>query len=476
MGRLREKFRLDQSPSEKSFRGALRAEPRLARGLFLASLAVTASLTVAGAPEGHEPSPTISPSVSSGSVAVGSFLRDTPALQKWLKERNPDLLAARARVDQASAELAQQRLYPNPEISASAGDIPAGVTNPPGLRLGDTAIYSTALSETLEIGKRGPRIASARLRMESESQSFLQSLMEKTAEARYALARTVYLKVRLSVLEGSLDAARQNMELQRSRLENGDLSGNDFDRLQVDTMLLESELAANRQEYEGAAAECGSIVFASCEAGESDLTALNDSAPVSDSPDVETALRRRPDLRALGLNRDSASQDAILAHRRRIPDPSLTVGYTHDNLTLSGDQPKTLQLGVAVPLPIFDRGQHEAARAERRAFELEETALAERERGRAEISALLKRKGSLETTLRTLQEEAVPTSSRVLESTLAAVNRGGMSMTDLLLARRTHTDLLLKVMDLQFDLFSVRNDLRRALGLDAEDSPEGLGT
>ena len=82
----------------------------------------------------------------------------------------------------------------------------------------------------------------------------------------------------------------------------------------------------------------------------------------------------------------------------------------------------------------------------------------------------------METTLRTLQEEAVPTSSRVLESTLAAVNRGGMSMTDLLLARRTHTDLLLKVMDLQFDLFSVRNDLRRALGLDAEDSPEGLGT
>src|SRR5439155_9520174 len=150
------------------------------------------------------------------------------------------------------------RPAPSWPSSASAGDIPAGVTNPPGLRLGDTAIYSTALSETLEIGKRGPRIASARLRMESESQSFLQSLMQKTAEARYALARTVYLKVRLSVLEGSLDAARQNMELQRSRLENGDLSGNDFDRLQVDTMLLESELAANRQEYEEAAAECGS--------------------------------------------------------------------------------------------------------------------------------------------------------------------------------------------------------------------------
>jgi len=48
------------------------------------------------------------------------------------------------------------------------------------------------------------------------------------------------------------------------------------------------------------------------------------------------------------------------------------------------------------------------------------------------------------------------------------MNRGGVSMTDLLLARRTHTDLLLKVMDLQFDLFTVRNDLRRVLGMDAD--------
>ena len=32
---------------------------------------------------------------------------------------------------------------------------------------------------------------------------------------------------------------------------------------------------------------------------------------------------------------------------------------------------------------------------------------------------------------------------------------------------RTHADLVLRVMDLQFNSFSVRNDLRRALGLDA---------
>ena len=41
-------------------------------------------------------------------------------------------------------------------------------------------------------------------------------------------------------------------------------------------------------------------------------------------------------------------------------------------------------------------------------------------------------------------------------------------MTDLLLARRTHTDLVLKVMELAYGAFSARNDLRQALGLDAD--------
>jgi cobalt-zinc-cadmium efflux system outer membrane protein len=405
------------------------------------------------------------PGVSS---PVAALLKEPSSLVAWIKERNPDLLAAAARVEQASADLAQQRLHPNPELSAGVSDIPVGETNPPGLGAGETNIYSATLSETVELGKRGPRIASARLRLEAERQTYLDTLSRKTAEARYALARVVYLRTRHSALEESLAAARENLELQRSRVENGDLSGNDFDRLKVDTAILESEVAATGLEYEEAVASCGALVFAPCDSMEGDLALLNDAAPVPESPDVESSLAGRPDLKALGLDRDSARQDALLGRRRRIPDPNFSVGYVHDNLVISGDQPRTLQFGVAIPLPLFDRGQHEAARAEQRAVELDQTALAERERGRAEVGALLKRKTSLEGTLHTLNAEAIPTSKGVQESTLAAVNRGGMSMTDLLLARRTHTDLMLKVMDLQFDLFTVRNDLRRALGLDLE--------
>ena len=450
----------------------LRAAPLLAIAAFLPMAFASNEAQYAAT----EPAQAAIPPQAGGSVAVDALLKDTRALVAWIQDHNRDVLAAAARVEQAQSELRQGRLYPNPALSGTVSDLTVGTTNPPGLSRGDTAIYGTVLSQTVEIGKRGPRIESARLRLQSERNTYLHTLNEKTAEARYALGRLAYLGARQSVLEESLAAALQNLEIQRSRLENGDLSGNDFDRLQVDTMLLESEVAANRQEHEGAAFSCGAVLAAPCAAGGMDIEALHDAAPLPSSPDVQEAIERRPDIRALMFDRDAAREDAVLARRRRIPDPNLSLGYTHDNLTISGDQPRTYLFSIGIALPVFDRGQHDSARAEARARELEWTAAASRDRGRADVEALLRRKTALEGTLDRLVNQAVPKSQGVLEATLGAVSQGGVSMTDLLLTRRTHIELLLKVMDLQFDLFAVRNDLRRVLALDADLLRAGAAT
>jgi len=207
-----------------------------------------------------EPASAAIPPQAGGSVAVDALLKDARALVVWMADHNKDVLAAASRVEQAQAGLRQGRLFPNPALSGTVSDLTVGPTNPPGLTRGDTAIYGTVLSETVEIGKRGPRIESAELRVQSERNSYLDTLNDRTAEARFALGRIAYLGTRQSVLEESLAAARQNLDIQRSRVDNGDLSGNDFDRLQVDTMLLESEVSANRQEYEGATVSCGAVL------------------------------------------------------------------------------------------------------------------------------------------------------------------------------------------------------------------------
>ena len=448
------------------------AEGRDAPPLPAAAVAAPRSAPPSGV---EAPQPQTASALQTGEgVATGALVRDPAALTSWLAQHNQDLLAAAARVRQAEAELAQSRLFINPSLNTSLTDA-IGRTNPPGLVFSDRSNYVAALSETVEIGKRGPRIRSADFRLQSERQSFVDSLSQKVAEARETLVRLAYLKARQGVLEESLTGARQILDLQKSRLENGDLSGSDYDRLLVDTMILESEVARTRADYEVALTSCHALLFAPCAPPDVDLAALSGAADVPAAPDTEAALAQRPDLRALELGRSSAEQEAVLARRRWIPDPTLSVGYTHDNLLISGDQPNMLQYSMSLPLPVFDRGQHEARRAEEHAAELERTADATRARARADVEALGRRKSFLEKTLREFQEQAVPKSKSVLDATVAGVSQGGMSMTDLLLARRTHTDLLLKLMDLQFDAFSVRNDLRRALGLDAEVARALLG-
>jgi cobalt-zinc-cadmium efflux system outer membrane protein len=414
---------------------------------------------------------THSPSAAAGdagaAAAPGGFISDPSSLASWLAAHNQEVISAGARVRQAEAAVAQAHLVPNPTLSASAGDYAVGETNPPGLAYADTAIYTTALGETVEIGKRGPRIAAAESRLEAERQNFADTLARVSVEARAGLARVVYLRARLAFLEESLLAGKQIETLQQSRLDNGDISGSDFDRLLVDTSLLESDVARTRADTGEAMAVCHAVLYAPCDAPGPDLAGIVATTEVPAVPDVESALATRPDLRSLDLQAEASRDDALLGRRRRVPDPTLSLTYVHDNLVVSGDQPKTLALGVGFALPVFDRGQHEFERAGAAAAELDAAARDARTRARAELTALQERRSFLDQTLHDLQEQAVPRAKGVLDATVSAVGQGGLSTTDLLLARRTYTDLLLRVIDFEFDAFNVRNDLRRGLGLDA---------
>ena len=69
--------------------------------------------------------------------------------------------------------------------------------------------------------------------------------------------------------------------------------------------------------------------------------------------------------------------------------------------------------------------------------------------------------------MRLVITDALPRSQDVLEATRKAYETGHVSLSDLILVQRNHRELVGKALDLRFELFQARNDLRRALGLDA---------
>jgi outer membrane protein TolC len=84
----------------------------------------------------------------------------------------------------------------------------------------------------------------------------------------------------------------------------------------------------------------------------------------------------------------------------------------------------------------------------------------------SDARSLLIRRSVLRSKLENIQKAALPRSKEVVDSNSVAYERGQISLTDLLIARREHASLLLEEADTRFALFSVENDLRRALGID----------
>jgi len=405
-------------------------------------------------------------------VSVTALLRESPRLAAWLSAHSPEIQAARARLAQNSAETRQSRVLPNPVLDASLGNVALGQTTPPGLGFNQTAIYNVGLSQTIELGKRGPRIAGAELHEKAAQLELLSAERDQLSQARLALSSALYRGLRVSIFEETVRDAERAADLERTRYEQKALSGTEYDRLLLDLANLRADFERERAEYGAALAECAAALGATCELGGASEQDLTGAAAVDVSEVAAVRLEHRPDVQALEAERQASERDAELARARAIPDVTFRLGYTHDRFVESGDNRNTLSFSVQLPLPVFDRGQHDSSKALSHAVELTETKRALLLQARADLEGLLSRKATLEKVLGGIEKESLPRSASVLSSTQIAFDHGGVSLTDLLLARRNHIALRLTLLDERFELFGIRNELLRVLSLGAAREPE----
>jgi outer membrane protein, heavy metal efflux system len=406
--------------------------------------------------------------------AVDAF--DEAGLARLLWERSPALLATRQELAEAEAVRDRTHLLPNPGLAASWATIPLGERNPPGHPFWQTPNYTVGLSQFVELGKRGPRqraaaaaLAATRHTLEDGFRLTFFALLESLAEQAEAAGR-------IAVLEGLAADSAETLRLQRARAERGDVAGLEVDRLEVEHLRLLSELREAEGEREAAVATCGQILGSACPRFRDAQEARRFLARAEEVPPppvgaVDLALR--PDLRALAAREAEAEAELELASRQKIPDPVVSFGYQRDQFVLAGAQANSLILEVAIPLPIFDRGQVDAVRARR----VRQAAAATREAFvRASAQSLEIRRQSLEllsARARALDEEAVPRARSVAERMEAAAQRGGAALQDVLLARRALQELQLDRIEVAVARYKALLDIRR--GVEVVPRPAGLG-
>lgn len=398
----------------------------------------------------------------------------TPRLVTWLRTRSAGVQAARERTLASRADVRQAGVAPNPILDVEVGTIPLGATNPPGLGLDDTAHLTIGLSETIELGKRGPRVRGAELRARASAEDQVGTLADRLGDARLALGKAVYARARVASLEDNLRSARELGDLEQARRRAGDIAESELQRVILDAQAVELDVAHGNAELADTLAECQAVLTVPCDLDDTGVDVLDHAAELP-APTAAASLAERSDLRSLDFQRRGALEDAELARHRAIPDPNVGVAYTQDWLTIAGNQPRSLTFSVGIPLAIFDTGKHDADKAEAHARELDATARGTLEEARAGIAGLASRRKFLEAAVASTVGDAIPRSQSVLEATRKAYETGHVGLSDLILVQRSHRELIARALDLRFELFQTRNDLRRELGLDAGVAREEIG-
>jgi len=318
--------------------------------------------------------------VDPGAGAVGAALTLTidQAVGVAL-ERNRDVIAARLEIEAAQLDVVAARIYPNPVASYSIGNLVLGAGNPqtgavpvpldPGFA--SQPVQSIGLSGILDIWAK----RSARTRAADRGAEQRRALVEDALREIVYAVRSTFADVSREQAERQLAhdiAARyeETVRLSQARFRAGDISEAELHKVELEGLRYTTGVIDADQELDLARQRLAAVM------GLPGAGALPPSVadPPALQPDfarthpfeslVATALERRPDVRAASSGRATAEAQLAAARREALPDLTLGAAYTHSAFTVSGDNPNTLALSVAMPLPIFDRNQANVGRSQ----------------------------------------------------------------------------------------------------------------
>lgn len=434
--------------------GTLRGAPRRARLFHLCTLLTTLSLAVVGrAQDTQAPTPF---RVSEHVTMV--------ALTAAVRAGDPELVAGRRSVALSDADRRQARLLGNPSLDASWSTIPVGPTTPRELDrpLANLPNYAIGLGYTFPIGKRGPNRRRADAVAQGTRAELEYQVREHALQLASVLGGLATATLRREGVAELLAGGTRAAELAEARLRAQFGTPLDVDQLRIDVERIEQILSGADGEILRNLAACASLVGRPCESFRDAASARAFLAQSLPEPDLDpSGLGQRPDLRALAAYQAAASASRDLAEARKLPDPTLRLGYLRDQFVVSGNQRNSVSVGVSMPLPTFDRGQGERQAAEASLRGLQEERSLRLSVARARIPALQQRRSLSLARCARLETQVLPQARAVLSDLEKAVENRLLPMSQVIQARRVVSELYIEEADSCGDAYVAALELFR---------------
>jgi cobalt-zinc-cadmium efflux system outer membrane protein len=333
------------------------------------------------------------------------------------------LSAAAREVDASEGAIMQARVIPNPEIS--------------GLMEGtrrDTRTTTGLASLPIELGgKRAARIGAAERGRDLAQAQLTTARAELRASVITAFFGVLIGQERVRVAASSLDIAANGARAASRRVTAGKISPVEETKAQV-----EQANAALELDEAAAALEAARITLAAqwgngaARFGE----AVGNLDALPDRPAPETLLADldgSPMLLASRLERERREAMVEVERSRRYPDVTVSVGAKRD----SEANRNMAVLGVAIPLPLFDRNQGNLYEAMRRADKAQDEYAASRVRLTQALRQAANQLAVSRRSAEALRHIVMPAAQLAYDAATTGFEAGKFTFLDVLDAQRT---------------------------------------
>ncbi|MCL1921916.1 MAG: TolC family protein [Kiritimatiellaeota bacterium] len=278
-------------------------------------------------------------------------------IERMFLTQNLELLAERYSVGIAEAQIAQAKVWDNPELTVSDANAWAPRKYKDDLEHG-AVTFSLELSQIIQTaGKRSKLVAMHRVEKEMAIKQFEDLLRCLKFELRKTLQELIHLEARREVLKAQEKVLGDLIEVYERQVERGNLPRSELVRLQAALFEIEGELnEASAEQCEGETAL--RVLLSLPPPTDVEIVPPEAAAyPVVDACALTdllaTMLAHRPDVNL--SERQVEYFTKAVAREKAMRYPDVTVGLSYNRI--DGLYPNFFGLSVSVPLPIFDRNK-----------------------------------------------------------------------------------------------------------------------
>ena len=363
-------------------------------------------------------------------------------------ERNPEFAAARNAIEIAEADRQQAARRPNPALTVDSAGYPRLEPNPPIATEQGSSELTVRFDQELALrGRRRLRIEAAEAGIDQARFASRNRLRQLELAVKRAYMQAALAAADRAVAQASLEEIDKVLGVTRARFDEGEISGAEFRRLQVERLRFVDDVFAAELAFRNARSELLALL------GAADLTQQIEiaeplapppagGAPLGVAPPaverstlVARALEARPDVLAARQEVRRAESETRLQRALRAPNPTVGAGYRRDFGA------NALVFGVTIPVPLFN--SLNAGGVERAAAELRRAA---NEAAAAELTVRLNVQQASNAVdinrerIAYIEREYLTPARESREIVLASYRLGAVNLIDFLDAQRAYRD------------------------------------